>query len=248
MKEHNEDDELEIGEITERDSPDRIIRPPDDELIEYDRGNKRNEIASSGGGIGGGIDEERNRQSKRLFSIVIAILFISMIFLYSAVNNLGNKIDCINQSLMEQIGEMREDYDDRIGEMGSKIKELEMLLPPNYNGTVSLNKSTYHINESATVTVDDKDRNINPKVRETVNVLVRNTNTGEQISIILTETGRDTGEFGGAFTFANETNNTLNRIGVGINDTIEILYKDEKTEENTPTNRTDNATIKQVEP
>ncbi|MCW3129441.1 MAG: hypothetical protein N2V75_05010 [Methanophagales archaeon] len=246
MREHNEDDELEIGEITERDSPDRITRPPNDELIEYDRGNKRNEIASSGGGIG----EERDRQSKRLYgvSIVIAILCISTIFLYSAVNNLGNKIDCINQSLMEQIGEMREDYDDRIGEMGSKIKELEKLLPPNYNGTVSLNKSTYHINESATVTVNDKDRNINSKVRETVNVLVRNTNTSEQISIILTETGQDTGEFIGTFTFANETNNTLNRIGVGINDTIEILYKDEKTEENTPTNRIVKVIIKQVEP
>jgi len=194
MDERTEDDELEIGEITERDSPDRITRPPNDELIEYDRGNKKNGGSSSGG-------EERDRRSKRVFwlYIVIAILCISAIFLCSGVNDLGNRIDCINQSLTEKIGEMEEDYDNRmdsisqsltekIGEMEedydnkmdsinqsltekigridvleSKINDLEKLLPLNYTGNVSLNKSIYHINESANVTVDDKDRNINSK-------------------------------------------------------------------------------------
>lgn len=274
MKEHNEDDELEIGEITERDRPDRIKRPPNNELIEYDRsdrGDKKKDISSSAGGIGGR-DEELDRLSKRLygFYIVIAILCISTIFLYFEVNDLGNRIDCINQSLTEQIDEFKEGYDDRINsinrnlaeqigklkeesdnridELESKTTELEKLLPPNYNGTVSLNKSIYHINESATVTVDDKDRNINLKISETVKALVMNNDTSERILINLTETGLDTGEFTGTFMCANETNSTQNRIGVRFNDTIEIIYKDEKTVEDTPKNRTVNITIKQEEP
>lgn len=217
MDEDNGDDELEIGEITERDSPDRITRPPDDELIKYDRGDKRNEISSSGGVIGERIGEDRDRLSKRFFGlyIVIAILCISTIFLYSGVNDLGNRIG-----------------------------ELEKLLPLNSNGTVSLDKSEYHINDTATVTVVDTDRNINTRVRDKVNVFVRDTNTTEQISINLTETWLDTGEFTGTFTFAEETNITQNMMRVRINDTIEVVYEDEKTVENTPAPRIVNATIK----
>ena len=47
---------------------------------------------------------------------------------------------------------------------------------------------------------------------------------------------------------ANGTNSTQNMIGVRFNDTIEIIYKDEKTVEDTPKNRTVNVTIKQEEP
>ena len=246
MGEDEESDELEIGQITERDSPDRITRPPNDELIEYDRGNKRNEVSSLGGEIAGGMGEVQYGRSKRVYAlyIVIAILCVSTIFLYSGVNNLGNRIDCINQSLTEQIGEMKENSNS-IDELKN---DLGMLLPLNSNGTVSLDKSVYIINDTATVTVVDRDRNCKTWRIEKVNVVVRNTNTSKQISLTLTETGLDTGIFAETFTLANKTNNMERMIGVGINDTIEVLYDDEKTEDNRPANRIDNATIKQEEP
>lgn len=240
MGEDEDSDELEIGEITERDRPDRITRPPNDELIEYDLGNKRNEVSSLGGVIAGGIGEAQDRRSKRVYAlyIVIAILCVTTIFLYSEVNGLGTRIDCINQSLTEQSVKFDELKSD-----------LEKLLPPSCTGTVSLDKSVYNISDTATVTVLDTDMNWNTRMREKVNVKVRDMkNTSKQISLNLWETWLDTGEFTGTFRFANETNKIENIIGVSINDTIEVLYKDEKTEENKPGNRTVNATIKQEEP
>ena len=239
-------DELEIGEITERDSPDRITRPPNDELIEYDRGNKINEGSSLGGVIAGGIGEVQYGRSKRVYAlyIVIAILCVSTIFLYSEVNDLETRISCINQSLTEKIVKLDSN---RIDELKS---DLGKLLPPRCTGTVSLNESVYNINDTATVTVVDTDMNYKTGRSEKVNVVVRNTNTSEQISLTLTltETGRDTGIFAETFTLANETNNMERIIEVRINDTIEVLYEDEKTEGNKQETRTATAIIKQEEP
>jgi hypothetical protein len=230
MMDEEEDDELEIGEITERDSPEKIKRPPNDELIEYNRGNKKNEISSSGGVIGGGRGGVQDRRSKRVYAlyIVLAILCFSTIFLHFEVTDLGN----------------------RSGELENKINELEKLLPPNDNGNVSLDEDIYHINDLATVTVTDNDRNINSKIKDTVKVMVVGTNDSNNISISLTETGMDTGEFTGTFTFASETSDIEEEdiIRVKNNDIIKVIYKDEKTEANKPENRTVNALIKQEEP
>lgn len=95
-------------------------------------------------------------------------------------------------------------------------------------GKISLDNNNYSIGDIATITLGDPDMNINVNKVDTVWIGVIDINTEEKITLELQENGKDTGIFTQKFTLAKVTDEKQHNIKVTINDTIIILYLDEK--------------------
>ncbi|RJX15365.1 hypothetical protein CW703_06435 [Candidatus Bathyarchaeota archaeon] len=106
-----------------------------------------------------------------------------------------------------------------------------------FTGKVSFDKETYKIGETATVTVEDPDLNLDSQKIETTppagpcSLWVSSTSDPAGFPLTLVETGTDTGIFEGNFTFSFETTVTdLRILKVFSGDYLYANYTDEKNE------------------
>jgi len=84
-----------------------------------------------------------------------------------------------------------------------------------------------HTGEPIFIHVDDKDQNLNPAVRETINVVVTSPTTGDEEEIILIETGVDTGEFIGYVQSTSAAVSTYNGVlTLGSETEVVVNYVD----------------------
>lgn len=239
------DDELEIiGEIIRRDIPQRGSRPPQDELRDYDRVNDRDRDIESGTPSTRHqstipLSEENSTfegilpllRKQGLIILVVLVFFVASSFLYFEFS----KLESANQVSTQRLGDLEEraseledinrNLEDRLNEMVT-VPTSEAA-QKSFDGTIVLDNKSYNIGDVATTVVRDTDLNTNPEKEDTVDVFLINIDTGDQIPITLTETGINTGEFTQKFMLARETGET--KIKVDINDSIELIYTDEKS-------------------
>lgn len=235
------DDELEIiGEIIRRDIPQRGSRPPQDELRDYDSVNGRDgtigsDTPSTGHQSTIPLSEENSTfegilpllRKQGLIILVVLVFFVASSFLYFEFFKLENA----NQGLTQRLGDLEE----RASELEDINRNLNEMVTvstseaaqKSFDGTIALDNKSYNIGDVATVVVRDTDINTNPEKEDTVDVSLVNSNTNDQIPITLTETGINTGEFTQKFMLARETGET--KIKVDTNDSIELIYTDEKS-------------------
>ena len=92
--------------------------------------------------------------------------------------------------------------------------------------TLAFDKDTYTMDETATVTLTEPDKNVNPSLKETVNITVYSTSDPAGIVLSLLETENNSGVFQGSLTFTTgaSTGSILKAIQ---GDTITAVYTDE---------------------
>ncbi|RLG91598.1 MAG: hypothetical protein DRO36_03940 [Candidatus Hecatellales archaeon] len=96
--------------------------------------------------------------------------------------------------------------------------------------TMSFDKNIYLMNETATITLTEPDKNLDPNLKESVTVTVTSTSDTAGIRVTLVETDTDTGVFSGTFSFTSGTSvGTMLQAKKG--DTIKAVYRDETPEE-----------------
>lgn len=242
------DDELEIGEIIRKDTPQRGSRPPPGEVRDYDRyvDNRRDRNIDSSTSSTSMRRQSTNPLSGEtsildkvlpligkygLLILVIIILFVASYFLYFNFSKLGS----VDRDLTQRL----EDLEGRVGELehitqnlGDGVGEIVEVstpeaVPKSFDGVVALDNKSYSTGDIAEVTVRDTDINSNPEKEDVVDVFLINMNTDDQITLTLTETGRNTGEFVQKFMLARETGET--QIKVNVNNSIEVIYADKKS-------------------
>lgn len=236
------DDELEIGEIIRKDTPQRGSRPPPGEVHDYADNRRDRDIDRSTpvrrqstnplSGETSILDKVLPLIGKHgLLILVIIILFIASSFLYFNFSKLGSVDHDLTQRLEDlegRVGELEhitQNLEDEVGEI-VEVSIPETLLK-SFDGIVALDNKSYSIGDIAEVTVRDTDINSDPEKEDVVNIFLININTNDQITITLTETGINTGEFTQKFTLARETGQT--QIKVDTNDSIEVIYADKKS-------------------
>ncbi len=98
----------------------------------------------------------------------------------------------------------------------------------NTTAKISLDKSSYAVGDTAKVTVNDPDANLDSSVINTVQVLVTSDFVPDGILVTLTETSPDSGIFEGTFGFTNDGGpGDLNSIGLSPEDPnakIKLFY------------------------
>jgi len=93
------------------------------------------------------------------------------------------------------------------------------------NSTVDFDATTYSLDETATITVDDPEANENAGAVETVDVTVTSTSDGTGISVTLTESGEDTGTFVGTATFSDTaSDDDADALLIGQGDGLLVEY------------------------
>lgn len=234
------DDELEMGEIIQKDIPQRGSRPTSSEVRDYNEhvDNRRDRNVDSSTPIrrqnttslsGDAFTSDSVLPLIRRHGLVILaviVFFIASSLLYFGFSN-------------HDLAQRLEDVEGRVGELEYITQNLEdgmgeILVVPtsdvvhkSFDGKVTLDSKSYNIGDIAEVTVRDTDVNSNPEKEDVVDVSLININTDDQITITLTETGINTGEFIQKFMLARETGKT--QIKVNINDSIEVIYTDRKS-------------------
>jgi hypothetical protein len=119
-------------------------------------------------------------------------------------------------------------YGDALNGVGTALAVTSTIaVSPNVNGTASSSPAVLTIGAPVTVQVIDADLNADPTVAESVTVTVINASTGETETLVLVETGPDTGIFqaqsptaAGAGTSGNGT------LSVNGGDRLAVSYTD----------------------
>lgn len=96
------------------------------------------------------------------------------------------------------------------------------------DAVIKLDKSTcYGYGAQALVTLDDNDLNLNPNLKEEINVIVKSTSDPVGISVKLLEKSTDSGIFTGNFGFDLAKSDAANsRIKIAYNGTVTVTYND----------------------
>ncbi|RLA82309.1 MAG: hypothetical protein DRG31_07530, partial [Deltaproteobacteria bacterium] len=96
--------------------------------------------------------------------------------------------------------------------------------------TMTFDKNIYLMTDTATITLNEPDLNLDPSLKESVTVTVTSTSDSAGIRVTLVETDVDTGIFNGTFTFTSGTSiGTMLQAKKG--DTIKAVYRDESPSE-----------------
>lgn len=91
--------------------------------------------------------------------------------------------------------------------------------------TMTFDKNIYLMTDTATITLNEPDKNLDPSLKESVTVTVTSTSDSAGIRVTLIETDVDTGIFNGTFTFTSGTSvGTMLQAKKG--DTIKAIYRD----------------------
>ncbi|MYL34276.1 hypothetical protein GLW05_11770 [Pontibacillus yanchengensis] len=101
-------------------------------------------------------------------------------------------------------------------------------------GSVAFGQTIYNDEETATITVNDKDQNTDNSTKETVDVTVDDGN-GASTTVTLTETGNATGEFTGELDFDVD-------FTTAADGTLTVTYDDTEDETGSDVDATDTAT------
>ncbi|MEO0573885.1 MAG: OmpA family protein [Pseudomonadota bacterium] len=91
----------------------------------------------------------------------------------------------------------------------------------------ALDAGIYNADETAFVRLEDGDQNLNPNLRETVEVTVRNNDSGDSETLLLLETDRNTGVFSGYIALSDAPTQSGNcSLEGGSDTTVQIDYTD----------------------
>ena len=97
----------------------------------------------------------------------------------------------------------------------------------NYHiGTASFDKTSYNFGDQATITVADRDMNMNPDTIDTLDARIWSDSDRGGLFVTLRETGAATGVFEEIITFTEDEESSGNRIRVSDGDRIILKYTD----------------------
>lgn len=237
--------ELEIGENVQRDIPGEASLPT--ETRPFD-------IYGANSSVSPSIREKKEgvNGNKGLVSMVggltVAIIILSIFtgFLYSEIGKLNYCINELNTSTdlrMDHIEAIKDKRGYKISELNVSISELnkpinqrtedinqQILLqsPRPTNGVIELNKKEYNLGEWVNVIVKDDDMDMHKDRKDSIGVIVKSIRGKEHVATNLDEITESSGVFIGRFMLMNKTDEVIPGIGVIINDTITVVYYDEK--------------------
>jgi hypothetical protein len=113
-----------------------------------------------------------------------------------------------------------------------------------YLGLVSFDADSYSVGETATITLDEKDKNLDAEVLDTAQVKVWSDTDTAGFNITLTETDIDSGSFTGTVTFILEASQPAqNKLQVKSGDLVYVRYQDASNDVGIAQNVMDTATI-----
>jgi len=114
----------------------------------------------------------------------------------------------------------------------------------NVDGTIDLNADVFGLDDTVGIVVTDADLNTDGGTQQTVDVELASTTDSGTISVQLTETGNDTGVFTGTATLTTgPTDDDADALQVSEGDTLTATYAETTTEDGTPADRTDTASV-----
>lgn len=93
----------------------------------------------------------------------------------------------------------------------------------NVNAMISLDKSSYGLTDTASLTIQDKNADLDPAEQDAVSAIVESETSSEGIIVTLIETGDNSGTFTGTFTFTSaESSETT--LEASVVDQLSVWY------------------------
>lgn len=111
--------------------------------------------------------------------------------------------------------------------LGSDINMLlrDIDFSENVNATISLDKSSYRLTETATLTIEDKNADLDPTEIDSISAFVVSESSDPSgITVPLTETADNSGIFRGTFTFESSGNSSGTTLEASVGDELSVSY------------------------
>ncbi len=175
------------------------------------------------------------------------------IFEGTIIFKLGGPSDAAANQLNVSIGGIiYANYSDANNETGDSqlISDTAMIVKATAD-TLDLDSKWYNLPATATVTLSDSDRNNVTDAVETLTneISVNSSSDLSGISVSVTETGANTGNFAGTFSFSKtESNDPADILRVSTNDTINVSYYNAANKTNKPETLLETATFDDLVP